>query len=801
MKHPQIYAFIAALLAAYKATGKPLGVDAHLRIARLLKSLPEKTDLQDLKTLIAPIIVGSPQQQGDFYDTFDRVFKNFDAKKFQEDPSVFERINWKKWLKWAALLVFALAGTWLIWLWIKPPPPKETLKIFRRVVDIEADFKGKKETIDTFLGLYLVQPPLAIKYFDVLDIENKTIRYYDYLSYNLLLEIDTIQKTIFYKPVAIGEDTFTVKFCLSNDSCFEQIHVFSVQKIGRKKGAAGGNSDARLVEKTYNHQPDIKSLIVVPHTEYSLKSAYMSGRKWGVFGLCAFVIWLLGFAVQQLRKRKERRKQAQQDAANLERKPNVAPPFVHQIRIKDVEKVNFDTIFSKITAQLRQRSEVEQQIFDPKRTVKATILRGGLATFRYRQPTRADEYLFLVDIHDINDHRAQVFDLLYRTLERSEVLIERFFYDGDLRLCWNETHRNGIKINELAHRLGSSRLVVVGTAASLIDGATGNAVAWLSIFDAWRQRALLTPRAPSEWKASERILAAKFRVLPANLKGMAALAETLEAVDPPDFRRWRTVNDPDFDPIHLPDKLSPEAIWANLEAEFTIYKNGKTDDRLLQWLAACAVSPILHWDVTLFFGHLIDDLNPEMSSEIPLVNLGNLFKINRLAWFIDGKMPESARRSLLDFLEKTHPSVLATVRTRWDAVLQENLQAAQKASEESGENFNASVAFDELRLQMVVNDLKRSNVSESERKNLVKELRGLSRGGKKGDFVALEMLKSETEKESKLKNNDLEFLKRNLHKRLENGEIDPVISELLTLTKQNAPLQERLKNMKLALRK
>lgn len=802
MKHPHVYPFIAALLAAYKATGKPLGIDAHLRITQLVENLPETTDFKDLKHLIAPILVGSPQQQADFYATFDKTLAHFDFK----DPSVSDTKKWEKWLKWGILILSLVLLIFIIKKCQKPTIEQtQNSTIFRRVVDIERDFQGKTEIIDTFLGLKYLSVPLKVKNFSVAAYSELDVNKSYPNPKHLDLTVDSLEKTLFYKPISLGEDTFSFKFCLSNDSCYDQVYVFSVEKIERKSGSTGGGWGDNFVEKKYDHTPKLSRLTIIPRTEYSLKNAYLSGRKWAVLGLVAGVLWLLGVGFQQFFKRKEQQKQAEQDAANLERKPNVAPPFVHQIRIKDAEKVNFDLVFARITQELRHRSEVEQQIFDPKRTIKATILRGGLATFRYRQPTRAHEYLFLIDIHNANDHRAQVFDLLFRTLDRSEVVIERFFYDGDMRLCWNEKNRNGLKINELAHRFGSSRLVIVGSAATLIDATTAKAVDWVSVFDTWRQRALLTPRAPSEWKAAERVLATKFRVLPANLKGLAALSETLEAVDPPDFRRWRTVIDPNFEPILLPESLSAAAIMANLKAEFTTYKNGKADDRLLQWLAACAVSPILHWDVTLFFGNLIDTLNPKSTGEPPLLNLDNLFRINRLSWFTDGKMPEAARRGLLDFLEKKDPSVLATVRANWDAVLKENMEVAQKSAVESGENFNASVAFDDLRLQMIVNDLKRENVAETDRQNLVNELRGLSRNGKKGDFVALEILKKEAEKEAEnldnARNNDLEFIKQKLHKRIEIGEIDGVISELLMLTKNNASLQERLKSMKLALRK
>ena len=278
---------------------------------------------------------------------------------------------------------------------------------------------------------------------------------------------------------------------------------------------------------------------------------------------------------------------------------------------------------------------------------------------------------------------------------------------------------------------------------------------------------------------------------------MAALSDTFDALDAPDFRRWRSDKDPENAPINLPDKLSGAAIMAQLTAEFTVYKNGKTDTRLLQWLAACAVPPVLHWDTTLFFGNLIAEYYGKNGDEMGLVNLDNLFKINRLSWFLEGKLPHTARLAMLDFLEKTHPSVLTQVRTAWDKVLQDNLAAARKAAEERGEDFDASVAFDDLRLQMIINELKQGITDENKRQNLMTELRSLSRGVGKGDIVALEIL----EKEQTNSKKSLENIKKELHIRIDKGEIDTAINELLDLTKAQTTLQTRLKEMKLELRK
>ena len=528
------------------------------------------------------------------------------------------------------------------------------------------------------------------------------------------MDIDTAVKTLFYKPISIGDDTFYFKYCLSNDTCYERNYIFSVQHIERS-GSTGGGWGDQIPLKPYNHQPDISTLRIKEEASFSFRNAYMSTWKWLLMLFVAGFLNSIYYLLKIREGKHDKQKKDEQDAANLDRKPNSAPPFIWQLKIEGAEKVNFDAVFNKITTQLRRRSEIDYHIFDPKRTIKATIDRGGLATFRYRQPTRADEYVFLIDVNNANDHRAQVFDLLYRTLQQSEVLIERFFYDGDLRVCWNEANRQGIRLNELAQRFGSARLVVVGSAAALIDPNVHQLAAWTSVFDAWRQRVLLTPRSPSDWTAMERILATKFRILPANMHGLEAMPDTFDALDAPDFRKWRTVKDPDFEPIRLPEGLNEAAIMAHLEMVFTTYKNGKTDNRMLLWLAACAVPPVLHWDTTLFFGNLINDLYDKKGADVGLVSLDNLFKINRLSWFLEGKLPDVARRALLDFLEKRDPSVLTAVRAAWDAVLQENLEAAQKAAKERGEDFDKSVAFDDLRLQMIVNELKRGGLDADKR--------------------------------------------------------------------------------------
>jgi formylglycine-generating enzyme required for sulfatase activity len=134
--------------------------------------------------------------------------------------------------------------------------------------------------------------------------------------------------------------------------------------------------------------------------------------------------------------------------------------------------------------------------------------------------------------------------------------------------------------------------------------------------------------------------------------------------------------------------LPNDALLVLLESAYVTYINGKRDDTMLQWIAACAVSPILHWDWTLHIARIID------KGAKNLLSLENLFQINRLPWFIAGKMPENVRLTLLDWLEKNHPETLMSVRKEWQQVL------------ESEQNTppSDSLAFEEHRIQILFNE-------------------------------------------------------------------------------------------------
>jgi CARDB len=136
------------------------------------------------------------------------------------------------------------------------------------------------------------------------------------------------------------------------------------------------------------------------------------------------------------------------------------------------------------------------------------------------------------------------------------------------------------------------------------------------------------------------------------------------------------------------------------------------------------VSPLIHWDLKLAFGQLISANNPETDS---LVSLDSIFQLTRLSWFNEATMPDEARRPLLDWLEKTHPSLLQQVRAKWAEILTINKPPTD------------SIAFDDYSLALTINALNQKPTPRQKQK-LNEELERSLVNEPRQDFLVLDYL-------------------------------------------------------------
>ena len=316
----------------------------------------------------------------------------------------------------------------------------------------------------------------------------------------------------------------------------------------------------------------------------------------------------------------------------LEKQRHRKPPFVWPLRVEASAARLYDPQQLYSAARLMRRRQIgEFYRLDIAATVDATIGARGYPSFRYKRDSKPPEYLVLIDRRSFRDHQARLFDELAKALEREGLFIARYFYEGDPRVCRNETG-GSVDLLELQNKYAEHRLLIFGDGEKLINPVTGRLEAWAAMFSDWPQRALLTPEAQSQWSLREIILADQFILLPATLEGLSTGVDSFELPVTTDLRAWQA------------DEL--DAPPADLESPGVVDRlRGYLGEAVFQWLCACAVYTEIHWDLTLYLGSLA--CMPQ-----GLVKEENVLKLIRLPWFRSGAMPDELRWSLIHELDR-----------------------------------------------------------------------------------------------------------------------------------------------------
>lgn len=316
----------------------------------------------------------------------------------------------------------------------------------------------------------------------------------------------------------------------------------------------------------------------------------------------------------------------------LEKQHGKKPPFVWPLKMKASAFRLYDPLQLHNTARLmRRRQAGEFNRLDITATVAATIAAQGYPSFCYRADSKPPEYLVLIDRASFRDHETRLFDELTAALEREGLFIARYFYDGDPRACRNETGAS-FHLGELLEKYAEHRLLIFGDGEKIIDPITGGLEPWAAAFADWKQRALLTPEAPSSWGWKEIVLAEQFILLPATLEGLRAGVDHFELSRATDLRVWRQ-DSADAPPADLEEP--------GIVNRLRIYLG----EEIFQWLCSCAVYPEIHWDLTLYLGSL--GCMPQ-----GMVEEESVLKLIRLPWFRSGSMPDNLRWLLIHELDR-----------------------------------------------------------------------------------------------------------------------------------------------------
>lgn len=672
----------AATLAIWENDVRRFAPDEHLRWQMLLQQLPDDVTAEQLRAALGPITAKNDKEQALFELIFKRALEETKALGAYPGPGKRPRptIPFRK--KWPFLLLLAvLAGlaAWLLWIFIlnrnkNLDPGRVEFSIVAgaaRTVCPDSVYLKKTGTV------------YSLK-FNGLKNNLQFIRGHNEAGKSPVFEAsgsDSLRTA--FGAWAVAERVGCVRFFAKDTTGRDSVRVLIsaengqgtldfIVNIQQLVAGSGGSTGIIYLFDTdtlpYDHDRLIRNLA------FESADLFIDFLvRWADWLKVILMFVLSGalWAVMDWRDRKRQNYVA-------ERSKSVKPPYVWNINIRNLDLPDPGEAFSLTVNSLRRRMGDETRLLDLPETVRSTIRRGGMAEFRFRQQTRPPEYLMLVDRQGHRDHRARLHDDLFRILRQNEVLVERFFFDGDISLCYNETYPDGLNVDELLFRFPAHRLLIVSTGRRMFSASSGRLAKWTEQFARWKDRALLSPLPAGEWGRRERALAGLFRFAPASLPGIRLLLEAFDTEE-------GEIRMSNFDKLAAlapgdPVLLGEGDLLQTLEQHFP-------DDRTRTWLAACALWPELYYDLTLWLGQWLGRETGE-----PVATMARLNDLLRLPWLESGEMPDPVRAVLIDWLRRDKPGLENHLRSALHALLAENAPPEDSAA---WDDFSMRVAFNE----------------------------------------------------------------------------------------------------------
>lgn len=647
------YQLLADLIATLEREEFSIGVGKHLELQQLLAMIPESVEVEDMKTLLAPIFAKNKHDQEFFYELFDQSFERVKAKTWE--PSNVSTVDvFPKKNKWE--IITQLLGGLLLLI--------ASILIFIRI-------SGDDPLIlPTPCQQFLEVEPDSIYQIDLLNDEAKKDEQRERLINNHPLEFVS-----FLNGETIGEipelgnfqidslGNFSIK---TNNKFTKSDTSYSITAIAKYKLGTDTThfniSPKKVISETSStnetKEPEQTGLVlrehpypkVLPFVEQpSLWYLFYNKHKYWVKPLLIFLLFALFGAFFNWREEKQHR-----IIADIQSKNN--PPLLWNIQIPNISRISLNEDYFKVLQLMRQRTNDDHFVLSIPKTIEKTIEKGGIIDFQYQYKTRPPEYLLLIDRQSSKNHRAYLYNYLFEAFKANEVYIERFYYEGDIRLCWNEHFPNGIKLHDLQQTFRDARLIIVGSGYQLLNPVSGKLAKWTRVFDNWTNKAILTPRPTKSWASRESQLKEKFILLPASVPSLTTMVDKMEAIDPDEIKV--NIGDEVNEPIEFRGNLID-----TLKYYFAEKKDGQIDESLVHWIAGCAIYPSLHWDLTMYLGQ---ELSTEQNN---LLSFDKIQQLTRLPWFIEGKIPEQARLELLEYLpEEIELKLRKSLRDLFDSI-------------------------------------------------------------------------------------------------------------------------------------
>ncbi|MDW3648611.1 MAG: SUMF1/EgtB/PvdO family nonheme iron enzyme [Bacteroidia bacterium] len=441
--------------------------------------------------------------------------------------------------------------------------------------------------------------------------------------------------------------------------------------------------------------PRVVDLPLVPVNKLEIKAPDVSDLRqeedYGLYFLLSLIALAL-YGLYELIIWSNRRAVLDESAEKL-------PPLRQKLKIElpDLNLFGNDH-FASVATQLRARRVSGIKSLDLAKTLSRSIQAGGeFPLFSYKDQLQASQYLVLIDESSPKDHLARFYHAMLSELNKRDITAEFYFYDKDPSLCWKRRSQAVTQISwsQLGATFAGYRLIIIGTGEGLLDPLTGELSEFVLAQEGWAEKALLSTLPNEDWGRAEERLSQYFNFLPATEEGWEEMVPGWAKEEKPRPFDWK---------LKAFEVSPPEENSEKLIEELKLYLG----ESRFQWLCACAVYPVLYFELTLQLGEMIT------SNEIGLEALGHLF---RLEWFRKGRIPDDIRLQLIDQLEERHAK---ETRNLISQILKENPAPENSLAKQDQDltlaiyqYLNSSKSLeDKARLQQALKDLRPEDLED-----------------------------------------------------------------------------------------
>jgi formylglycine-generating enzyme required for sulfatase activity len=303
--------------------------------------------------------------------------------------------------------------------------------------------------------------------------------------------------------------------------------------------------------------------------------------------------------------------------------------------------------FYRMADVLRRREIGNRRTFDPDASVRATVRRGGYASYREKGLSRPVSYLILVQRHDERHQQDRLLARLVDFLHSQDAPVEIFWHEGAFQRAWAKPGE-GMPMGQLRRQYPQHRLIILGDAHGLVSQGPGpepNLVkSRLQPLLGWSRRLILTPEPAQDWAWQEGLLHAHFLLYPLTTAGILAGLEDLDQTEeylPGDFLLARAHARQQF-----PEESARFVPLGSVEA----LRDWLADDPdLWRWLGGLAVAARPDWSLSIAIGRALG----------VAVTHDRLLRLSRISWLAENR-PATALR--LDLLRQADPADLRLAR-------------------------------------------------------------------------------------------------------------------------------------------